>query len=256
MGVHPLAVVDGKAELGSHVSVGPFAVVEEDVVIGSRTEIGSHVLIASGTRIGEECVIHHGAVLGTVPQDLKFGGEKTTLQLGDRTVVREYATMNRGTKHRTRTVVGSDCLMMAYSHVAHDCIVGNHVIMANGASLGGHITLEDFVILSAFVGVHQFVRIGQHSFVGALYRVPKDVPPFMMAVGEPLRPIGLNTEGLKRRGFAPETIALLKRAHKLLFRSELNTSQALSEIRSSLPQTEEIRALLEFIESSERGIIK
>lgn len=251
-----MALVDSKAQLAGDVSVGPFAVVEEDVVIGAGTEVGAHALVASGCRIGEQCVIHSGAVVGTVPQDLKFGGEKTTLYIGDRTVVRECATMNRGTKHRMKTVVGSDCLMMAYSHVAHDCVVGDHVIMANGASLAGHIVVEDYAILSAFVGVHQFARVGQHSFVGALYRVSKDVPPFMMAVGEPLRPIGLNTEGLKRRGFSADAIAVLKRAHKLLFRSQLNTAQAIAEVRSSLPQTDEIKALLEFIENSERGIIK
>lgn len=256
MGIHQLAVVSSKAELGKDVSVGPFSIVEEDVVIGSGTQIASHALVATGSRIGEQCVVHHGAVVGTVPQDLKFEGEKTTLEVGDRTVIREFATLNRGTKHRMRTVVGSDCLLMAYSHVAHDCIVGNRVIMANGASLGGHTTLEDFVLLGAFVGVHQFVRVGQHSIIGALYRVSKDVPPFVMAVGEPLRAVGLNVEGLKRRGFSKDTIALLKRAHKLLFRSQLNTAQAVVEIRSTLPQTNEIQALLEFIEKSERGIIK
>ena len=256
MGIHPSAMVSSKAELGSDVSIGPFAIVQDDVIIGSGTQIGSHALVAEGTRIGEECVIHHGAVVGTIPQDLKFGGEKTTLEIGDRTVIREYATVNRGTKHSMKTVVGSDCMLMAYSHVAHDCVVGNRVIMANGASLGGHIVVEDWVILSAFVGVHQFARLGQHCFVGALYRVPKDVPPFMLAVGDPLRPVGLNIEGLRRRGFTPETIAALKRAHRLLFRSQLNTSQAIAEVRRTLPQTEEIRALLEFIEKSERGIIK
>ena len=256
MGIHPSAVVSSKAELGSDVSIGPFAIVEDDVIIGSGTHIGSHALVAQGTRIGEDCAIHHGAVVGTVPQDLKFAGERTTLEIGDRTVIREYATVNRGTRHSMRTVVGSDCYLMAYSHVAHDCILGDRVIMANGASLGGHILVEDWVILSAFVGVHKFTRLGQHCFVGALYRVPKDVPPFMMAVGDPLRPVGLNTEGLKRRGFTPETMALLKRAHRLLFRSQLNTSQAIAEVRRTLPQTPEIRALLEFIEKSERGIIK
>lgn len=256
MNIHPSAIVSSKAQIDEDVTVGPFSIIEENVTIQSGTRIGSHVLISGRTVIGSDCVIHHGAVLGTVPQDLKFEGEDTSLEIGDRTVIREYATLNRGTKNRWKTVVGNDCLIMAYAHVAHDCILGNHVIMANVASLAGHVTIEDFAILGGLVPVHQFVRIGQHSLVGGGYRVPKDVVPFVRAAGDPLKPVGLNIIGLQRRGFSEETLACLKDAYRILFRSGLNTSQAVERIRAELESCEVIQALLKFIEESERGIIK
>lgn len=237
------------------MSVGPFSVIEKNVIIGDGTTIGSHVLIASGTRLGRDCRVHHGAVLGTVPQDLKFGNEETTLEIGDRTVIREYATLNRGTKEHWKTVVGSDCLLMAYIHVAHDCTVGNHVIMANAANLAGHVTVEDWATLGGLLAVHQFVRIGCHAFVGAGCKAMKDVPPYVLAMAEPLQFAGLNSVGLRRRGFSQETMALLKRAYRLLYRSNLNVSQALARIREELPQTEEIQHVVRFIEGSRRGII-
>ncbi len=254
--VHTSAIVSQKAQLGEDVSVGPFSIVEEGVVIGAKTRIASNVLVASGTTLGEACVLHHGAVVGTIPQDLKFGGEQTTMEVGDRTVIREFATLNRGTEDRWKTVVGSDCLIMAYAHVAHDCVVGDHVILANSVALSGHVTIEDFAILGGFAKVHQFARIGQHSFVGADYRVTKDVVPYIKVAGEPLKPVGLNTLGLKRRGFSPETLAILEQAHRILFRSGLNTSQALDRMREALEQTEEVQTLIRFIEESARGIVK
>ena len=254
--MHPSAIVGPEAELGEGVSVGPFSIVEDGVVIGARTRIASCVLVARGTRLGEACEIHHGAVVGTAPQDLKFEGEETTLDVGDRTVIREFATLNRGTKHRWKTVVGNDCLLMAYAHVAHDCLLGDHVIMANSVGLGGHVTIEDYVILGAFAKVHQFARIGRHGFVGAGFRVSKDVAPYIKAAGDPLKPAGLNTIGLKRRGFSPEVLAVLARAYRILFRSGLNTSQALERMREELEPTEEVKALIRFIEESERGIVK
>ncbi|MBC7185472.1 MAG: acyl-ACP--UDP-N-acetylglucosamine O-acyltransferase [Calditrichaeota bacterium] len=253
--IHPTALVDPAAELGNGVSVGPFSIIEKNVIIGEGTSIASHVLIASGTRIGKHCRIHHGAVLGTVPQDLKFGFEETTLEIGDRTVIREYATLNRGTKEHWKTVVGSDCLLMAYTHVAHDCVVGDHVIMANSANLAGHVTIEDWATLGGLLAVHQFVRIGRHAFVGAGCKAMKDVPPYVLAMAEPLQFAGLNSVGLRRRGFAPETLLLLKRAYRLLYRSNLNVSQALARIREELPQTEEVQHIVRFIEGSRRGII-
>lgn len=237
------------------MSVGPFSIVQKNVIIGDRTTIGSHVLIAAGTRVGSDCRIHHGAVLGTVPQDLKFGFEETTLEIGDRTVIREYATLNRGTKQRWKTVVGSNCLLMAYTHVAHDCVVGDNVIMANSANLAGHVTIEEWATLGGLLAVHQFVRIGRHAFVGAGCKAMKDVPPYVLAMAEPLRFAGLNSVGLRRRGFAPETLLLLKRAYRLLYRSKLNVSQALARIRAELPQTDEIQYIVAFIEGSRRGII-
>jgi len=254
--IHASAIVSPKAQLGEDVSVGPFAIIEDGVVIGARTRVASHVLVASGTKVGEECVLHHGAVIGTIPQDLKFEGEETTLEVGDRTVIREFATLNRGTKHRWKTVVGSDCLLMAYAHVAHDCFLGDHVIMANSVGLGGHVTIEEYAILGGFAKVHQFARIGRHSFVGAGFRVSKDVVPYVKVAGDPLKPVGLNTIGLKRRGFSDEVLAVLGQAYRMLFRSGMNTSQALERMREELEPTEEVKVLICFIEESERGIVK
>ncbi|MFH1005982.1 MAG: acyl-ACP--UDP-N-acetylglucosamine O-acyltransferase [Candidatus Latescibacterota bacterium] len=254
--VHDLAIVSSKAQLDEGVSVGPFSIVEDGVVIGADTQIASHVLVASGTTLGKECVLHHGAVVGTVPQDLKFRGEETTMEVGDRTVIREFATLNRGTEDQWKTVVGSDCLIMAYAHVAHDCVVGDHVILANSVALSGHVTIEDFAILGGFAKVHQFTRVGRHSFVGASFRVTMDVVPYIKVAGEPLKPLGLNTLGLKRRGFTPEGLAVLERAFRLLFRSGLNTSQALARMREELEPTEEVTSLIRFIEESARGIVR
>lgn len=256
MNVHPSSIVSPNAELADDVSVGPYSIVEDNVVIRAGTRIASHVLIASGSRIGKDCSIHHGAVVGTIPQDLKFEGEETTLEMGDRTIIREFATLNRATKDRWKTVVGSDCLLMAYTHVAHDCLLGNHVILANSVGLSGHVTIEDWAILGGFVKVHQFARIGRYSFVGGGYRVSKDVCPFLKVAGEPLKPMGLNMIGLRRRGFSDEVLRELDRAYRLLFRTGLNTSQAVERIREELQPIEEIQALLTFIETSERGIVK
>lgn len=253
--IHPTAVVDVRADLDDGVEVGPFAVIEADVKIGKSCSIGPHAHIASGARLSAEVKVHTGAVLATVPQDLKFGNEVTTLEVGERTVIREYATLNRGTHDRWKTSVGSDCLVMAYAHVAHDCVIGNHCILANSVNLAGHVVLEDWVSLGGLVPVHQFVRIGQHSFVGGGYRVPKDVPPYILALGEPLTFGGLNSIGLSRRGFSPEAMMPIKRAYKMLFKSNLNVSQALAKIRENGELTLEVRNVVEFVEKSERGII-
>jgi UDP-N-acetylglucosamine acyltransferase len=186
---------------------------------------------------------------------LKFGNEETILEVGERTVIREYATLNRGTHDRWKTAVGSDCMIMSYAHVAHDCIIGNHCILANAVNLAGHVVLEDWASIGGIVPVHQFVRIGQHSFIGGGYRVPKDVPPYILALGEPLTFGGLNAVGLSRRGFSQETLAALKRTYKLLFKSKLNVSQALAKIRENGEMTPEVRNVVEFVGKSERGII-
>jgi UDP-N-acetylglucosamine acyltransferase len=196
-----------------------------------------------------------GAVLGTIPQDLKFGGEETTLEIGERTTIREYATLNRGTKDRWKTTIGSDCLLMAYSHVAHDCAIGNHCILANAVNLAGHVVIEDWASIGGMVAVHQFVHIGQHCFIGGAYRVTKDVPPYILAVGEPMTYGGLNSVGLSRRGFSEQAIAALKRAYKLLYKSKLNVRQAIKRIREESELTPEVQNVLAFIEKSERGII-
>lgn len=256
MSIHSSAIVNPGAELSENVSVGPFSIVEDGVKVGAGTVVGAHVLIAKGTNIGQKCSICHGTVLGTDPQDLKYRDEETTLEIGDRTVIREFASLNRGTNARKKTIVGSDCLIMTYAHIAHDCLIGNYVIIENAVNLSGHVTVEDFAIIGGVVPVHQFVKIGQHSFIGGGSRVSKDVPPFIKAAGEPLRPVGLNLVGLRRRGFSIQTIAVLKKAYRILFRSNLNTSQAMERISNQLEQIEEIRILLEFIVNSQRGIIK
>ncbi len=253
--IHPTAVVDPRARLGENVTIGPYTIVEGDVEIGDHTSIASHVLIADGARIGAHCKIHHGAVISTLPQDLKFGGEKTTFEIGDRTTVREFCTLNRGTKMRGKSTVGSDCLLMAYTHVAHDCVVGNNVILANAVQLAGHVTVEDWAIIGGLSGVHQFCRIGQHVMIGGHFRVAKDVPPYILASEEPLRFIGLNSVGLRRRGFPEATMSALKKAYRLLYRSNLNVSQAVARIREEVELIPEVQNVLDFIADSERGLI-
>lgn len=249
------AVVSPKAQLEPGVVVGPFAIIEDNVTIGGGTVVGSHALIASGSRIARECRIHHGAVIGSAPQDLKFRGEQTTIEIGSHTTIREYATLNRGTSERGKTTIGSHCFIMAYAHVAHDCSVGNNVILANSVNMAGHVVIEDHVVIGGLVPVHQFVRIGCHAMIGGGFRVPKDVPPYILAGQEPLVFQGLNLVGLKRRNFSRESLDLIRRTYQIVYESNLNVSQALERIRAELPASEEITRLVEFIEKSKRGII-
>lgn len=256
MKIHSTAIVDPKAELSESVSVGPYSIINPDVVIGKGTQIGSHVLIDSGTTVGKNCKIHQGAILGTPPQDLKFGGEKTCLRIGDNTVIREYASLNRGTKMRGETTIGKNCFIMMYAHVAHDCVIGNHVILANSVNLAGHIEIGDYAIIGGVVPVHQFVKIGSHSIIGGGFRVQKDVCPFTMVAGYPLKTVGLNLVGLKRRGFPEKTIKILMQVYKIIFRFKLNTSQAVEKIKNEIELIPEVKEILDFIQKSERGIIK
>ncbi len=249
------AAVSPKAQLGENVSVGPFTIIEEDVFIGDGTQIASHALLASGTRIGKECRIHHGAVLGTIPQDLKFRDEQTTLEVGDHTMIREYTTLNRGTHDRLKTTVGSHCFIMAYAHIAHDSEIGNHVILANSVNMAGHVVIEDYAIVGGVTPIHQFVRIGRHSMIGGGFRVPKDVPPYVLAGQEPMVFQGLNTVGLKRRNFTQETIAILENVYRILYQSHLNVTQAVERIRNEVQHTMEVQHVLDFIAGSKRGII-
>ena len=253
--IHSTAVVDSKARIDEHVSIGPFAVIEGDVEIAAGTTIGSHVLVADGARIGNECHIHKGAVVATMPQDLKFGGEPTTFEIGNNTTIREFCTLNRGTKESGTSKVGSNCLLMAYTHVAHDCVIGDNVILANGVQVAGHVTIEDYVIIGGMAGVHQFCRVGQHAMVGGLFRIVQDVPPYILAMGEPLKYGGLNSIGLRRRGFQAETLRALKQTYKLLFRSKLNVSQALQRTAAEVELIPEVKNVINFIRQAERGII-
>lgn len=253
--IHPTAMVDPGAELGNDVRIGPFAIVEKDTVIGDGTQIDSHVLVAEGARIGRECRVHKGAVVATIPQDLKFSGEKSTFEIGDQSVIREFCTLNRGTEDLGKSVVGKNCLLMAYSHVAHDCIIGDHVIIANGVQIAGHVTVKDWVIIGGMTPIHQFCKVGEHAMVGGAYRVVKDVPPFILASGEPLRFGGLNSIGLRRRGFSPEVRSLLKQTYRILYRSRLNVSQAVERIQNEVELIPEVQSVLDFIKASDRGMI-
>ena len=252
--VHPTAIVHDDARLGPGVVVGPWALIGPGVVVGDGTEVGPRVLIEKDTTIGEDCFLANGAVLGTDPQDLKFKGERSRLEVGDRTIVREYATLNRGTSASGSTVVGSDCLLMAYSHVAHDCEIGNHVVLANSVNMAGHVMIEDWAIVGGVTPIHQFVRIGAHAFVGGGSRVPQDVPPYCRAAGNPPKLYGLNSVGLERRGLSEEVRKALKKAYRLLFQSDVNLSKALDRAEQEVPGIPEVRHLLEFIRASERGV--
>ncbi len=253
--IHDRAIIDPGARLADGVTVGPCAIIEENVTAAPGVSIGAHAFVGNGVRLGTDVKIFPHAVVGTVPQDLKFGGEETTLEIGDRTVIREFATLNRGTHARGRTTVGSDCLLMSYSHVAHDCFVGDHCILANSATLAGHVTLGDWVIVGGLVPVHQFVRIGSHAMIGGGWRVPKDVPPYMTAAGDPLKPVTVNIIGLQRRGFSQEAVDHLKKAYRVLFRSQSNLGDALAELDTMGDMGPEVAHLKDFIRSSERGVI-
>jgi UDP-N-acetylglucosamine acyltransferase len=251
---HPTAIIDPTVELGAGVTVGPFSILGSGVTIGAGTQIGPHVLIERDTVLGVDCRIHKGAVLGTDPQDLKYAGEPTRLIVGDRTVIREYATLNRGTTALGYTEVGSDCLLMAYTHVAHDCRIGDRVILSNSVNMGGHVSIGDWAIVGGLTPIHQFVRIGPHAFVGGASRVSKDIPPYVKAAGSPVQLYGLNSVGLQRRGFSEDVRRELKRAYRLFFASSYNTSQALARAREELRELPEIEVFLSFFEASERGV--
>jgi UDP-N-acetylglucosamine acyltransferase len=255
LAIHPTAIIDKSAELASDVEIGPYTVIGSKVKIGSGTVIGPHVYIYKNTTVGSECVLWKSASLGADSQDLKYSGQPTYLEIGDRTTIREFATLHRATTDNGVTKVGSDCLLMAYTHVAHDCIVGSNVILSNAVNMAGHVTINDHAIISGMTCIHQFVRVGNHSFIGGGSRVPKDVPPYVMAVGNPIMLNGLNTVGLQRKGFSEEVRLELKRAYKIFFRGQYNISQALEYARSELKPLPEIKEFTDFIARSERGVI-
>lgn len=252
--VHATAIVHPEARIPESASVGPYSIIGPGVAIGERVTIGSHVLIERDTTVGDDTLIFKGAVLGTDPQDLKYAGEATTLVVGSRTTIREYATLNRGTIDSGTTAVGDDCLIMAYAHVSHDSRVGNHVILANSVNMGGHVIIEDWAIVGGVTAIHQFVRIGCHSFVGGGSRLPQDVAPYVMVAGSPCAAYGLNIVGLRRRGFQREAIRQIRDAYRLVFQSELNVSQALDRLEAREDLRPEVEHMVSFIRSSERGV--
>lgn len=257
MSIHPTAIVAPTARLGAGVTIGPYSTIGDQVALGDGTTVGGHVVIEGGAQVGRNCRIFSHAVLGSEPQDLKFRGEKSMLIVGDGTVIREFATLNRATSGGGgKTVVGRGCLIMAYAHVAHDCHLGEGVILANAATLGGHVVIEEHAIVGGLTGVHQFCRIGAHAIIGGCSGIILDIPPYVKAQGNRARLFGLNTVGLKRRNFPPETIRSLKQAYRLLFLSGLTTTQALERIATEVPACAEIQHLVHFIKTSDRGITR
>ena len=255
--IDPRAVIDPKAELAADVSVGPYAVIGADVQIDSGTWIGPHAVINGPTRIGRNNRIFQFASVGDEPQDKKYKGEPTRLEIGDDNTIREFVTINRGTvQDQGVTRIGNDNWIMAYVHIAHDCQIGNHTIFANNASLAGHVRIEDYVILGGYTLVHQFCALGIHSFTAFSSGIAKDVPPYVMVGGFSAEPHGLNTEGLKRRGFSAETIAKLKQAYKTLYRSKLTLQDAIVELRTQAADCAEVQVMVEFLEKQKRGIVR
>ena len=255
--IDPRAVIDPGAELDEGVSVGPFCIIGAGVRIGRGTTVGPHVVIRGPTRIGRDNRIYQFASVGEEPQDKKYAGEPTLLEIGDRNVIREYATLHRGTvQDQGVTRIGSDNLFMAYIHVAHDCVIGDHVIMANAASLGGHVEIADHAILGGFTLVHQFCRIGTHSFCGMGSAINMDLPPYVMVSGQPAKPHGVNSEGLRRRGFSAQEIQQIKRAYKRLYMAKLRLEEAREEIGAMLEQAPCLKVLYDFLAQSGRGILR
>ena len=257
MSIDPRAVVDPAARLADDVTVGPFAVIGPQVEIDSGSWIGPHVVINGPTRIGRDNRIFQFASIGEVPQDKKYHGEASLLEIGDRNTIREFSTINRGTEDGGGiTRLGNDNWLMAYIHIAHDCLLANNITMANGASLAGHVTVDDYVILGGFTLVHQFCAIGQNAFCGMGSAISKDIPPFIMVSGNPAQPYGLNTEGLKRRGFDTDVVRGLKEAYKVIYRSGLTVDDAISRLRELAETTQEIELLITFLQQSNRGILR
>ncbi|MCA9753341.1 MAG: acyl-ACP--UDP-N-acetylglucosamine O-acyltransferase [Gemmatimonadetes bacterium] len=254
--VHATALVDPRAHLAEDVVVGPYCIVGPDVELGPGCELASHVRIDGPLVAGANNRFYHGAAIGGVPQDLKYSGARSRVEIGDHNVFREYVTVNRATEEGHATRIGSHCLLMAYVHVAHDCVLHDHVILANSVNLAGHVEIEERAIIGGMTPVHQFVRIGRYSIVGGGSRGSQDMPPFFKAAGNPLRVVGLNTVGLERNGVSVEARRALKEAYRHLYRSKLNVSQAVERIRSEHGECEEIQHLLRFIEASDRGIVR
>lgn len=253
--IHQTALVDPSAQVGKDVSVGPFSIVGPGVVVGEQCQIAGHVVIERNTRLGTGVRVGYGSVLGSDPQDLKYRGEETWVEVGDGTIIREYCTINRGTPATGRTRVGQRCFIMTYVHIAHDCVIGNDVILANAIQMAGHVTVDDRAIISGLVPIHQFVRVGTFAFVGGGSRVNQDVPPYTKAVGNPVHLYGLNSVGLQRAGFSGEVKLALKKAYRLVFNSHLTVSQGIARARSEIPTGTEVETFLRFIEASQRGVM-
>ena len=253
--IHPTAIVSDDAQLGDGIEIGPFAIVGEKCVIGDNCVIAPRAMLERNVILGKNVKVGSGSILGGDPQDLKFGGEYTTVEIGDGTTIREYSTINRGTTQSFKTTVGKNCLIMSYVHLAHDCHVGDGVILVNSVQLAGHVSVGDKAIISGTSAAHQFVKVGKYAFVGGCSRISQDVPPYVKAVGNPLKLYGLNSVGLQRNNFPEDVVRELKRAYRLFFRSELNISQAKAKAATELHDFPEVQELLRFVEESGRGVV-
>ena len=256
MSISPLAYVHPDAKLGANVVVEPFASIYADVVVGEGTWIGPNAVLMDGTRVGRKCRIFPGAVIGAIPQDLKFAGEYTTAEVGNNTTIRECVTINRGTADRLKTAVGDNCLLMAYVHLAHDCILGNNIVIANSVNLAGHVTIDDWAILEGNVAVQQFIHIGAHSFIAGASLVRKNVPPFVKAAREPLSYVGVNVVGLRRRGYSDEQIARIEDIYREIFVRNTNIERGVQNVEQTLPRSPERGQILDFIRNSPKGIMR
>ncbi|MFO7873105.1 MAG: acyl-ACP--UDP-N-acetylglucosamine O-acyltransferase [Bacteroidales bacterium] len=252
----PLAYVHPQAKIARNVVIEPFVTIHKNVEVGEGSWIGSNVTIMEGAKIGKNCKIFPGAVISAIPQDLKFDGEETTVEIGNNTTIREFVTINRGTKESNMTKIGDNCLLMAYVHIAHDCFIGNNCILANAANLAGHINMDDFAILGGLSAVHQFVNIGAHVMISGGSLVRKDVPPYTKAARDPLSFVGVNSIGMRRRGFSSEKINEIQEVYRVIYLKNLNVSQALTYIETEMPASPERDEVLSFVSKSRRGIMK
>jgi UDP-N-acetylglucosamine acyltransferase len=255
MSIHPSAIINQGAKISDGVDIGPYSIISSGTIIGLNTKIDDNVLIDGRTTIGSNCRIFHGSAIGSVPQDLKYTGEDTNVVIGDNNIIREFVTIHRGTKAKGTTEIGNGNLIMAYVHIAHDCTIGNNCIIANSSALAGHINIDDYAIIGGLVPIHQFCKIGKYAMVGGMSRITKDVVPFSLVAGNPPRVYGLNIVGLRRHKFDNERLVVLEQAFNILFRSGLNTTQALAKIESEIEKTTDIIYLIDFIKNSQRGII-
>ncbi len=254
--IHNLTNIHKEATIGENVKIDAFTTIEGDVIIGDNCWIGPNVTIMDGARIGNNVKIFPGAVISAIPQDLKYNGEKTFAKIGDNSIIRECVTINKGTNANKETIVGSNCLLMAYVHIAHDCVIGNHCILANCATLAGHIIIDDWAIIGGMSAIHQFVNIGSHVMISGGSLVRKDVPPFVKAAREPLSYVGINSIGLERRGFNKDEIEQIQQIYRILFINNLSVSKAVSQINETIPDSKVKKEILDFISKSERGIMK
>ncbi|MCM8804040.1 MAG: acyl-ACP--UDP-N-acetylglucosamine O-acyltransferase [Candidatus Omnitrophica bacterium] len=253
--IHPTAIITSEVEVGEDVEIGPYSIIEGNVKIGKNCKIGPYVHIQGHTEIDENTKIFTGAIIGSIPQDLKYKGEITYLKIGKNNIIREFVTINPGTSLGEETLIGDNNLIMAYAHIAHNCKIGNNVIIANAGTLAGHVIIEDYAVIGGLVGIHQFCRVGKHAIIGGCSKVTMDIIPYVMADGHPARPYGINIVGLKRRNFTREKIEILNKAYKIIFKSGMNTKEALEKLRE-INNCEEIKDIIEFIRLSQRGIAK